>query len=200
MQLLPPSHTHTHTLILPSTHTHPYPPTHTHTPLSCHTHTLILTVHNHTHIIYLLYAHATTSFRANGEATTRLPSDPPSGAVKNFEFSDANGNYNVTAEQVAFEAVGLRFYNLPVTGADAWTSKQLAEFSPVITRAMSNGPVLVHCASGYRSSGYMTAYLAQQNNQCVSWALQQARRASYSFDVSSADSGVMNFFQECLTC
>ena len=43
------------------------------------------------------------SFRANGEPTTRLPSEPTTGAVKNFEFSDASGNYNVTAEQEAFD-------------------------------------------------------------------------------------------------
>ncbi len=106
----------------------------------------------------------------------------------------------MTAEKEAFEAAGLRFYNLPVSGADAWTAKQLDEFSPIITRAGASGPVLVHCTSGYRSSGYMTAYLARQAGQCTHWALQQARRVSYSFDVASADAGVVAFLEESLGC
>jgi protein tyrosine phosphatase (PTP) superfamily phosphohydrolase (DUF442 family) len=90
------------------------------------------------------------SFRNNGEATLRTSTDPATGPVDNGEFSDADGNYNVTAEQQAFTAVGVHFLNLPVTGEEAWSAEQLHEFTPELLKAAARGPVLAHCASGYR--------------------------------------------------
>ena len=90
------------------------------------------------------------SFRNDGEPTCRLESDPDQGTIDNGEFSDADGNYNVTAEKEAFESVGVDFINLPVSGDDAWSSKLLDEYSPAMNEAMARGPVLAHCTSGYR--------------------------------------------------
>jgi protein tyrosine phosphatase (PTP) superfamily phosphohydrolase (DUF442 family) len=90
------------------------------------------------------------SFRSNGEATVRTSTDPTTGPVNNGEFSDEEGNYNVTAEQVAFQRAGLSFLNLPVSGEDAWSAATLSEYSPALVAAAARGPVLVHCASGYR--------------------------------------------------
>jgi protein tyrosine phosphatase (PTP) superfamily phosphohydrolase (DUF442 family) len=90
------------------------------------------------------------SFRGDGESTGRLASDPQQGAVDNGEFSDASGNYNVTAEQLAFEAQGVHFVSLPVSGEQAWTAQLLEEYSPEMAAAAKRGPVLAHCATGYR--------------------------------------------------
>lgn len=90
------------------------------------------------------------SFRGNGEPTSRTSTDPSEGPVDNGEFSDAEGNYNVTAEQVAVEGAGMRFLSLPVTGEDMWTAQQLAEYTPLLQEAAARGPVLAHCTSGYR--------------------------------------------------
>lgn len=124
----------------------------------------------------------------------------PSGYADNNEFEDSNGLYNVTAEQVAFENVGIHFFNLPVTGSNAWTPEMLDAYIPTIEEAVSYGPVLVHCTLGYRSSAYITAYLAKVNGQCTAWALQQARRVGFSFDVSPSDYKVVQFYQESLGC
>mmetsp|Transcript_1720 Transcript_1720/g.2697 ORF Transcript_1720/g.2697 Transcript_1720/m.2697 type:complete len:378 (+) Transcript_1720:71-1204(+) len=141
------------------------------------------------------------SFRNDGESTTRLSSDPASGPIENHEFSDANGNYNVTAERIAFESVGLKFYNLPVSGDDAWTAEQLDMYTPTLVDASSYGPVLVHCTSGYRSSAYLTAYLARESGECIEWALQMARRIGYSFDVDSDKNEMtMDFYHQSLKC
>lgn len=138
------------------------------------------------------------SFRNNGEPTQRTSSDPATGPVDNGEFSDANGNYNVTAEQLAFTAAGVHFVNLPVTGDKAWMAEQLRIYTPQLLEAAARGPVLAHCTSGYRSSAYVTAFLAQQQGLCTTWALTQARRVGYSFDVSDDDASVMRFYQESL--
>jgi len=52
----------------------------------------------------------------------------------------------------------------------------------------------------HRSSAYVTGFLAQQQGQCATWALQQARRVGYSFDVKEADASVMQFYQDSLKC
>jgi len=140
------------------------------------------------------------SFRSNGESTTRLSTDNPTGSIENFEFSDSNGKYNVTAEQEAFEGVGIHFYYLPVTGNTAWTVEEFEAYVPTISEAVSYGPVLVHCRSGYRSGGYITAYLAKQQGQCTSWAVKEARRIGLSFDNLETDETVMNFYQTVLGC
>lgn len=139
-------------------------------------------------------------FRSDGEATTRVGTDPVEGPVNNDEFSDENGNFDLHAEQAAFEAVGLKFYNLPVGGEGSWTLEQLDAYTPAMDEASSLGPVLAHCASGYRSSAYTIAYLARQQNQCTHWALKEARRIGYSFDQSEDDAQVVAFFEEVLKC
>ena len=136
------------------------------------------------------------SFRNNGESTSC--SNVPD--CVNHQFVDADGNYNVTAERLAFEGAGVNFYNLPMTGADAWTAALLDAYTPYIDEAVSSGPVLAHCASGYRSSAYISAYLARQASQCSTYALQIARRVGFSFDILEADEKVMNFYLEALGC
>jgi protein tyrosine phosphatase (PTP) superfamily phosphohydrolase (DUF442 family) len=142
------------------------------------------------------------SFRANGEATNRLKSEPATGAVANGEFSDANGNYNVTAEAEAFANVGIKFYNLPVAGSNAFTGAQFESFLPALEEAARNGPVLAHCASGYRSAVYGVAFLALQDPsvRCLDWAIKETRRVGESVDLLPADQKAINFWKQTLSC
>jgi len=143
------------------------------------------------------------SFRVDGESTTHAdPSDCMTAAAPcphNHQFMNIDGTYNVTMERMAVEAVGMKFFNLPVSGA-SWTASQLSSWAPLLAHASAAGPVLAHCKSGYRSSAFVVAYLAQLGKQCVAWAVQQATEIGYSFDVAASDAVVMQFFQESLGC
>jgi protein tyrosine phosphatase (PTP) superfamily phosphohydrolase (DUF442 family) len=146
------------------------------------------------------------SFRDDAEATNRLPSDPVSGAVDNNEFSDGSGNYAVRAEKAAVEEAGLRFFHLPLTSAatNTWTVEQYALYAPVLAEAEALGPVLAHCASGYRSAAYVLAYLAASSQRCSDWALSEARLLGIVYDnpssQSATDKSVVSFFQQVLKC
>eukprot|EP00597_Dinobryon_sp_UTEXLB2267_P003403 CAMPEP_0170065592 /NCGR_PEP_ID=MMETSP0019_2-20121128/5619_1 /TAXON_ID=98059 /ORGANISM="Dinobryon sp., Strain UTEXLB2267" /LENGTH=393 /DNA_ID=CAMNT_0010272495 /DNA_START=150 /DNA_END=1331 /DNA_ORIENTATION=+ len=146
------------------------------------------------------------SFRDNGEATNRLPSDLSSGPVANNEFSnDVNGSYSVSAEQAGVLAAGMAFFHLPLTsgGTTTWTEEQFYQYLPVLKKAEALGPVLAHCASGYRSAAYVLAYLAIQNSRCTDWALQQSALIGVVYNSStqsSTDKQVVAFFQQVLKC
>jgi protein tyrosine phosphatase (PTP) superfamily phosphohydrolase (DUF442 family) len=145
------------------------------------------------------------SFRDDGEPTCRIVSDPATGAVNNDEFSDDNGNYNVTAEQLAVTSVGMGFFHLPLTsgGSTTWTAAQFEQYLPVMLEAEARGPVLAHCASGYRSAAYVLAYLASKSGYCTDWALRQSALIGLVYDgaqQSSTDKQVVAFFQQVLQC
>jgi len=146
------------------------------------------------------------SFRDNGEATNKLPNESASAAaINNNEFSDVNGLYNVTEEQVLVKRAGIKFYHLPlVSGATStWTVEQYNLYEPVLKEAEANGPVLSHCASGYRSSAYVLAYLASKTDQCTEWALTQSALIGFVFNStsqSSTDKAVVEFFNQVLKC
>lgn len=146
------------------------------------------------------------NFRDDGEPTNRLPlSDPTTGPVQNDEFSDSNGNYNATAERLAVEAQGLRYYYLPLTSSatTTWTVEQYNLYLPAMKEAETLGPVLSHCASGYRSAAYSIAYLADKSGLCSDWALSEAGLLGIFYnntDSSSTDKQVVAFFQQVLQC
>lgn len=141
------------------------------------------------------------SFRANGEPTTRISTDLTSGPIDNNEFSDQQGYYNVTMERLAFEAAGIKFFNLPVTGSAAWQASTFFSYLPTLEAlAKSGAPVLAHCTSGYRSSAYVATYLAYSQGKCTTWAINQASKVGYSFSVSANDAQVVSFMQSVLKC
>jgi protein tyrosine phosphatase (PTP) superfamily phosphohydrolase (DUF442 family) len=140
------------------------------------------------------------SFRSTGEATIRLPTDPSTGPIPNHEYSDDQGLYNADFERAEIENAGLKFFYLPVTGSESWSVETLNAYEPSMDEAASLGPVLTHCASGYRSSGYVIAYLGRKQKKCTDWALKEARRIGYSFDQNSSDEQVVAFFQKALQC
>lgn len=142
------------------------------------------------------------SFRADGEATTRLPSDPPTGAVANHEFSDSQGNYDVQAENVAFSSAGISFFNLPVSGSMSYSADLFAKYKSTLDEiSKMKVPVLAHCASGFRSAAYIVAYISSVSSQCTHWALKEATRIGYHFDADSgASDEVVEFFESVLKC
>jgi len=141
------------------------------------------------------------SFREDGEPTNRLSSEPTTGPVNNNEFSDANGNYNSTAERLAFEAVSIPFVHLPLATSNAsdWTLKKYNEYKPHLKAAEARGPVLAHCRSGMRSSAYTVAYIAQKNGQCTDWAIQEAKYIGFVFDTPD-NVQIADFFKAVLKC
>lgn len=72
------------------------------------------------------------SFRANGESTVRLSTDPKTGPVDNHEFSDSNGNWDASAEEEAFASEGVTFYNLPVSGLFEYSLATYLKIAPVM--------------------------------------------------------------------
>lgn len=142
------------------------------------------------------------SLRNNGEATTRLSTDATTGPIPNQEFSDSNGNYNVTAEANGFFSHNVEFLNMPVTGDASWTdvTSFINTFVPAMQRAESRGPVLAHCASGYRSAAYVSTYLAYTEKKCSAWALEQSALVGFTFTVNEADKPVVDFMVNVLGC
>ena len=138
------------------------------------------------------------SFRAANESTTRLASDPTTGKINNHEFGDNLGNYDPNYEGQLLHTNGIDFLNLPVTGADAYTSNQF--FSYLDSFKSAKGPILAHCAAGYRSTAYVIAYLAYESKLCTDWALKESTKIGYSYDINESDQNVVAFFQEVLKC
>lgn len=155
---------------------------------------------------------AVLSLRENGEATTRLSTEPASGPVPNNEFSNEQGQYDVDRERAAVTAAGMQFFNLPVPGSSAWSSTDnfFNTFAPTLDKLQASwdadvslvngGAALVHCASGYRSSAYLTAYIARSLGKCSDWALQQTALIGFDFAVSPADAVVVSFIKSVLGC
>lgn len=144
--------------------------------------------------------------REDGEPTIHLASDPATGPVDNNEFSDANGNYNSSAERAAFEAVGVNWVYLPLgSNADStlqpvdWTAEKFEEYKPAMQAAEVAGPVLTHCQDGYRSAAYSVAYVAQKNGQCTDWAIQESKYIGFAFDTPE-NAQIVTFFKDVLKC
>lgn len=111
------------------------------------------------------------TFRENEEQTNRLANETNRvGLLGNKEFSNFRGNYDVIAEKLAVESIGLSFYHLPVPPTFPWSTKLFNQYRVILENVLP--PAIVHCSSGYRSSAYVVAYLASIQNHCTSWAFQ----------------------------
>jgi protein tyrosine phosphatase (PTP) superfamily phosphohydrolase (DUF442 family) len=143
------------------------------------------------------------SFRDDAEPTAHLPGE--SGAVDNHEFSDANGLYSVNLEAVSVKAVGLDFLHLPVIGgsASSWSVETFQQYYPQLRKAEQRGPVLIHCASGYRSAAFVLTYLAYNAHMCSDWVLLKARQVGFDYHSpvpTSSDLQVLDFIFAVLQC
>lgn len=53
------------------------------------------------------------------------------------------------------EKLGMKYEHLPVTGKDSLTREKIEHIDAVLTAALEEGPVLLHCASGNRIGAVM---------------------------------------------
>jgi len=53
-------------------------------------------------------------------------------------------------EPQTVEELGMKYEHLPVTGKDSLTHERIERIDAVLTAALQEGPVLLHCASGNR--------------------------------------------------
>lgn len=53
------------------------------------------------------------------------------------------------------EKLGMTYEHLPVTGKDSLSRERIEHIDSVLTAALQNGPVLLHCASGNRIGAVM---------------------------------------------
>lgn len=156
------------------------------------------------------------SFRADREATARLPADPATGPVDNHEFSDAlEGLYSVEQERSIVTSKGLQYYHLPLNSEEnnTWTAVTYEKYLPVLRtidaltrnaiKSTGKGAVLVHCASGYRSAAFSLTFLAQQQHLCSDWVLLRAKEIGFQYDnpsPTSTDLQVVAFINSVLGC
>jgi protein tyrosine phosphatase (PTP) superfamily phosphohydrolase (DUF442 family) len=142
-------------------------------------------------------------YRDNGESTARLPNETTTGAVSNAEFSDANGNYNVKDEQLSLESHGLQFIHLPLSSGSSttWTKDTFYSYLPTLQslEKNGNGPVLIHCASGYRSSAFTLTYLAYSSKKCSDWVFSHAKDVGFIYDETNHIE-IISFMKDVLGC
>lgn len=149
------------------------------------------------------------SFRATNEPTARLPTDPTTGAIPNDEFSDDNGNYQIALEAAAVDAYNtvltdtskqMKFYSLPIASSSTnnpWTKELFLEYLPYLTEAAGRGPVLNHCASGYRAGAMTLTYLAYNEHHCSEWVFTYAKQIGFDY---TTDAQIVHFVREVLGC
>jgi len=171
-----------------------------------------------THIDSIKEAGYTTyvSFRADHEATARLPTDNATGPVDNHEFSDAlEGLYSVEEERSLVTSKGLEYFHLPLNSEESntWTAATYEKYLPVLRtidtqtrsaiKTTGKGAVLVHCASGYRSAAFTLTFLAQQQRLCSNWVLLQAQEVGFQYNnpnPTTTDMQVVAFIYSVLGC
>lgn len=73
--------------------------------------------------------------------------------------------------------LGMRYANLPVSGAHDLTQETIANFSRELTEARSRGPVLVHCGSANRVGAVIALEQAWVHRQSAEAALAAGRAA-----------------------
>jgi uncharacterized protein (TIGR01244 family) len=77
-------------------------------------------------------------------------------------------------EQVAVEAAGLSYFNIPIAQG-APSEAQVRAFAAIVENA-ANHPILVHCASGNRVGAMWTHYRVAQGMP-FEYAVEQGRTA-----------------------
>ena len=58
-------------------------------------------------------------------------------------------------EEELVKQLGMKYEHLPVTGKDSLTREKIEQIDAVLTAALEEGPVMLHCASGNRIGAVM---------------------------------------------
>ncbi|XP_070570808.1 uncharacterized protein [Ptychodera flava] len=97
------------------------------------------------------------------------------------EFGDEIG-YNETMESEYINGnTDFMYYHLPVGGQYKYNLETFIVFKEVFKEALTHGPVLVHCRTGYRASLFTLAVAGYLNCKDSSWAIETAHRLGYHF-------------------
>ena len=143
------------------------------------------------------------SFRGDHEPTARLPSDPTTGPVDNHEFNDEAGYYSIALEGNDIDQVldtTVQFFSLPIPSSSTtnpWTKDRFEAYLPSLRAAAARGPVVSHCATGYRSGAFTLTYLAYEAKHCSNWVFTAAEEIGFDY---TSDDQVVSFVKEILGC
>lgn len=146
------------------------------------------------------------NFREDNEPTGLLPGETLGvPTIQNWEFSDDKGYYHVSYEKEAFENAGFKYYHLSTNSSDAntWTKKTFYKYLPTLQQAAKEGPVVAHCASGYRSAAFVLTYLAYESKSCSDWVFKSASQIGFIYQNSNpttTDLYIQSFVKEVLGC
>jgi len=88
-------------------------------------------------------------------------------------------------ERAAVEALGLRYFNVPVAGT-AYDEDAMNEITRLFETHVDDG-LLLHCSSGNRVAGWLATYLVTERGFDTEAALAIARRAGLTKPAAEAE-------------
>ena len=95
------------------------------------------------------------------------------GVVLNLRNPSEDAGFD---EQAVAEAAGLEYFQIPIMTSGGLDKDAMVQISQIVNAAGSE-PILVHCASGNRVSGWLAVHLARNRGMTVEEALSVARAA-----------------------
>ncbi len=79
-------------------------------------------------------------------------------------------------EQAATEALGLTYYNVPVSQTEPFSPSAFGRVEELVAKH-SNDQVLVHCSSGNRVAGWFATHLVRQHGMTAAEAIEVGKKA-----------------------
>lgn len=95
------------------------------------------------------------------------------GIVVNLRSPSEEAGFD---EQAVAEAAGLEYFQIPVMTSGGLDKDAMVQISQIVN-ASGSDPILVHCSSGNRVSGWLAVHLARNRGMTVDEALSVARAA-----------------------
>jgi len=84
-------------------------------------------------------------------------------------------------EAALVESRGLAYYNVPVVGSEPFSRAAFEEVERLV-KANKGEQILIHCSSGNRAAGWLTAHLVEAHDMPFESALVIGRRAGITRD------------------
>ncbi|XP_005090861.1 uncharacterized protein LOC101857383 isoform X2 [Aplysia californica] len=104
--------------------------------------------------------------------------------INEDEFGDIIG-YNEDIEKKAFEDSGLKYYHIPLDNKMKDFATFIKENMDQLIEISKKGPVLVHCARGYRAAMVAVLASAVQYDLTIDWALQRLKEMGMGISAES---------------
>lgn len=84
-------------------------------------------------------------------------------------------------EKTAVEALGMKYYNVPISGPTF--ERDAIEAVEAVLAAHAGRPTQIHCASGNRAAGWLAVHLVTKHELAEADAIAIARKAGITHDV-----------------